>query len=555
MKKMMIAVMVILMMPMAFALDVLSIDDIYFESNDVEVSGDAIVLVGVENGISEQAYFNVREVENALPSDREIKGQGRIISELTDYKVSYPITNTNDRFYSVSQVCDGSDCTFGHDGDDALAQCEDIAGNFPVIVYKYNYVVQYRCFAFNVEGNSGQFETYEILWENRFTVEDENGNEAARVTLSESKQTGKTNRFKASKVGNLVSDKAPPAPGENYRPFYSTANNRWKIIDRDYNPGNYDYGSTRDKLVNCLNEQGQQQTSLGIDYAECVDVVNNQVIEATNQVLFQTYDNDIVTEQDGGRLILTNTPVFLYPTFKLRINAEMVGVYAPSGEPVINSFSPGESEFVEGESGYFESEVKNNADFEASFDYQFECDKSYVSNIGYESFDAGETKTKKHYVTADTQGEVTDECRLTVVDTQNPDKSDTRTATITFVDANQCDDVGQQRCTADGTIQQCSRVGGSKVWTNIKQCQESCTLIGDVATCEDDDDDPVCGDSYCDAKERNVDSDFYCPSDCNPDQDNTILWIIGGTLGLIGLMYALSKNKKGGNKPVGLGGL
>jgi hypothetical protein len=163
-------------------------------------------------------------------------------------------------------------------------------------------------------------------------------------------------------------------------------------------------------------------------------------------------------DSSAGSLTATSLPTILNPTFVFKLKASEIGVLVSSGQPSITSLSC--PKFESGQEGNLDVTVKNIGGQEGLFSASVSgCDFRILENQNdFPQLTAGETATISIPIDADTAGKLSDYCKVTVVDVEDPTRVSTKSIT----------------CTA--TLPTCG-VGGSQFieGTCVKECQSDGT--------------------------------------------------------------------------------
>lgn len=471
------------------AFDTLSVSEIKFSSNDADVSGEAFLLNGVENGASDEALFSINDnkdrFDENLGNGKKIKQGGKISSELKEYKLSYPIINDNIPLFNAEIVGQKQYWGSFYDYD---SWCSNLAGNREWFWKKPSGSFKVYCVAFNDVGKLGRISSsINTLFKDEVKVTLDDGSQET-ISISESQKTARTSNvfMRFNFMGGSTSQ--APDLGNDYGVVYASSNNKWFTASKpkiDAYKAVIESSSDLEKIINqCLNG-GFWGGGLGGkgEIEACINDFN--ILSDIKETKIVQYDSEIIQSGLNGNIVLSNTPIYQYPVFTLKIKADWIGIFQPVGKPVFASDVTNDC-FVEGNSGKIEFSIKNDANVDASFDVGITCGSGFSAiNEGFIPFKAGETKKLTYYITGETESKTEGTCSVVVTDSSNPSVKVSKSGNVCTLDANQCSPLGAVRCNGN-LIQECAEESGVQVWTNINECSVACEESAGVVECRDE---------------------------------------------------------------------
>jgi len=531
----------------------ISASQVDWVSNDPLLNEKAFLITGVENGGSQSVVFSLDKSNlgsSAEDGGYDLTGTGTIKTKTENYEIEYPITVDNFGYYTLQKMCDGSDCLFYgtkvYSYATASEWCSEFSGvpETNIVVTKHYGDIGYRCWQYEKVGQHAKLGTGQHKFDMYVDVTSPNGQDQIHLTddmTTGSVDMGNNHHTYAKIVTAGVTFVSPPTPDTEYDAVY-TQNQLYLTSKRTssdfYNF--YGYEGIRKVLGDCVSLQKSQDA--------CQYEINRKVAEGMERAYYQGDGTSSITTSSifDGRMTLSNLPtMYKQPIFSLIIDAEWFGITRPVGNPEIISLTTEDNKLIEGERNYITAEIKNNGEYDASFDFSWDCNGAEVTGSSFEQFNAGETKEIEFQVTGQTSNGCDNaNCVLTVTDSENPQISDIKSVNFQFCEQNQCEQEGQTRCMGN-TVETCYELNGVLVWGFSAECEDICIMESGYAVCQGQE--IVCGDGFCNKEERDKNSDLYCPypeyTDCPPlptKPINRTVLIVGslagaGLLGAVGL--------------------
>lgn len=552
----------------ALALDTLGVSRVDFSSNVPELNKPGFIINTVENGRVEEFVYNElkQDAQASVPSGIQVKQGGTISGRITSYSLNYPVIYDNSNIYYAEVAGDKYFFdVFSSSGiENVVKWCESLKGNgeFVVPLWDFN-VFHQQCIRVTSIGKIARIDTSSrTKFTEEINVRLDDGKAAPTLIISDTQQQVKSGdgNVYVSWSGNLGTLQGQPIPSVDYKAIYTP--DGVMLTDR-ITTDEYKVwaGMLKSKLTN--NPTGHVDSTIYCQEnmnVNCVASGTGQYripgmiasINAKRDIIqkrtsYGAYDTSISFDGAKNTGMMTIKPpsmnlvTWAFPQFKIIINADWVGIYRPVGKPVIiSSSSPC---FIEGQTGRIDLKIKNDATVSASFGIGVVCDSGFTAiSQNPIQFNAGETKSITYFVTGETASKRTGNCRITVVDANNPASQYTATKDqpVCITEANQCSNVGVTACEGK-TLRKCDTVNGVNVWVPLKEC-EICETIGGVAQCTTAAHNPVCGDSVCvKGKEDVKGGEFYCASDC---EIPTWYWVVGGAIVLLVATAIILKKRR-----------
>lgn len=521
----------LLMISSVSALTTLSAHQVDF----VDQNRKFLVQVIENSGRETLSYtYDASRLNPELPSGEEII-DGQLSGRLIKNEVAFPLVAMNRDYYTAQLL-------WAKNGNiDALkSECYGLSGTTWAKAVDYFWSDVVYCVKIQPVGSLARNTDAEFRFEEEFSVRNSDGRVEA-VTISQNKKTDATQNLEMRWNRNALTTRFPQDPSISYYALYDD-DGTWRLVSRQLVDATWTRTTT-----GYLSEQFDTQACYDSQTAmqSCISSFNNDVLSATRGTTL--LDSRIEGEKTDGAIVLSKAnSVYFYPIYLLEIDADWLGIIQPSGQPQIDEIES--SCFTEGSDGIVTTRVSNIADSDASFDFQWDCDANFfISPLDLIPFDGGQTKTITHNVYAQTESVTRGTCTLTIVDNGNPIKRDSQSVAVCVEERNQCDDLGDQICVGKQP-KECKNVDGIQTYVDIgKACSNECYLDSDgYAQCRDE---PrlVCGDGLCATLERDINSDYYCPTDCQKPND----WIltaslIGGGLALLGAIWFFTRKPNTG---------
>lgn len=518
-----ILILLLIMCSLVLAFDTLSVSQVNLVSNDPELNGQKVfLLTGVENGASDSVVYSINTIANqALQNTGEkLKKDGTIKSSLTKFEVQYPLYNEQLPIYRA--YIEGTKTYIPFVDNDNW--CWNLAGNNQAFWLKPEYSFTVYCVSFKSVAQLGKIQAYQISFNDEITVQLNDGSSAEKIILSETNTVGKTSHVIARYSGNLVSTTGIPTLSTDYEPIWDSTKNEWYIAKKTLTT------SYRTFIRENPDISAYMQTCINTGSVEnCVNTFNSySTIPSTT---ITGYVSNIVYSGSSGRIVLTGTTLYQYPVFNMKISADWLGIYLPVGKPVFQG-TPTSQCFAEGASGKIDYSIKNDAEVQASFNIGIICDGGFNAiPLGLQKFNAYETRSLTTYITSQTTSRTNGICTITATDASNPSVQATSTVNVCVIEANQCENIGEQRC-YDMIIQKCSSVNGVNVWQLVGTCNNGCEYDNGVPKCKPDINNP-CGNGICNTGETKI----TCPVDCDKEEECEPTWKIGNWIMIPSFKY------------------
>ena len=451
----------ILLLQTVSALETLGLSRIDFSSNDQEVEGKAFLLYGIENGRVDEARATYDRL-SAIDGTKS-KESVSITSKLTNYKLQYPLINENIPVYRGEIKDKVPYIPFIRNEQWYNNWCSNLVdSNFYFVSKQIGFNSVY-CVEFETIGLLGRLSSSpKTLFTDKITVT--STGQSKTVELSEKNQVDFIDGYlRARFVSMQGSLSGTPRPSIDYDIYFSSTTNKWNLISK---PLSSQYRAfIKDNFVDISDFKAFCEKNGAV---KCIEELNRK--STFPIVTYTDYENTIITEQQSGSLILSNTPIYEYPSFTLKIDADWVGIFEPVGKPKI--LDTRGDDFIEGSNGKLEIDIKNDADVKASFNIGIDCGSNWkVINQNNVPFAPKETKTLTYFVTSETESKACTTCSIIVKDSSNPSVKDTESQKICVKEANQCPNKGATRCNAN-IIQQCENVNGVQVWQTRETCRQ-----------------------------------------------------------------------------------
>lgn len=511
----------------------ISISDIEYSENGDSFSREFLVD-SVSNQLNDYIAYRLDNFDDALPQDLRLSKSGQIIMDFdsASYSATYPISEQIELY------------TFEKKGTKAFyiggadSWCDDLVVNNRHITVPISYP-NWECYGLYADGQLGTFGSATEQWVQDVIIQPDGGTPKT-LTLTQSTKSGNiAGILNVEYIGSLNSLKInAPDPANDYSAYKrSGADNPIVISHLDLTPARNEYGTQVNIINNVLACGGSKN---------CVTEYMNEFNLVTAGVPVRFDNNpDVRAVVESGKLKLTGE-VYSYPKFLLRINADWLGLVVPQGEPVIKSLDGGR--FVEGQEAYFTSVVKNDADVDASFSYEWTCDSNDVDIDAQSlSFNGLQTRTINHVVYGSANNQVTQTKCCLEVKSRNGQNTDSECADIEFIPTDTGCTLGDYRCAGGIQPQKCVRSNDITIWDDSSvRCQTLCETDNDgFPVCKDQNVVISCGDNYCASSER-FGGDDYCPADCESGDYTSTILIIGGGLLLLGGIYYFTRKPNGG---------
>jgi hypothetical protein len=455
----------VFIMPNIFAFDTLSLDKIDFNSNDLEIKGPAFLLYAVENGRSDYAEYSLSNLQSAANSaGYKLTGTGKITSELTEYAIEYPILNTQVPLLELKEW--GTKVFFPWTSDtDKMSWCASV---IPPSSHSYFVIKGFEfathCYYMSEYGVIGEISTEpQIIFEDTITVS-VSGKSPETVVLTPQNKVDETSNVVAKFVSMQGSTQGVPQVATQYGAIFTS--NEIKLVSK----AGIDAYRNHIKDGDILNSQLYDDMVLNSKNA----IINFNNLRFMPKATYSSYNNNIaITGTNTGKITLTGTPIYQYPSFTLKIDAEWVGIFLPVGKPQIVSV---ESDcFSTGASGKVTAVIKNAGTLDASFDIGMICDKSFSPfALSAQKFKAGESKSIDIFMTAYSGSKEEGKCTLTVKDSSRPTiQASTDNINVCVRTAITCQPENSQRCIGDSR-EVCTKENDVLRWATIEQCQYGC---------------------------------------------------------------------------------
>jgi len=534
MKKLSLFLIFILIVPIVLAFGTLSLSRIDFDSNDPDLRGPAFLLFGVENQRADFAQYSFSNLET---TDKEIKSEkgGTITTYLEDYKIKYPVRAGNP-INSVS-VYKKYIYTIWYTNQHYREKCWNDGGDE---AWKEPWSPYVKCLKYEQKAASGIIGSAIPDWNLKIVVSADG--ETHSVYLSPDKKQDSYSDLLTARLegilGGFSGDK--PVLGTHYATVYHYAIGHYLVDKRRQN----DYLSYHDTgFHSCLNDA----ISSGTNIDTCIETYNSKSDFALLQKPYIQYELDVTGTTSEGNVVLTETPIYDYPAFTLKISTDWVGIYLPVGKPVIKELIA--HDFPEGGSGYIEAIIKNDANVQASFDIQTTCISPFETiPVGIRKFGPYAEGTINIPVTGETQAKDCGICTVKVVDSSKPSVYDQKTVEICVTEAVQCSPKGETRC-SDSKIEICQDVEGVLVWRTIEVCEGVCEYENGKPVCKGGPPPPLtcieeCQNKYIKADPRR----FICEVGCKV---STVLSKFAILLGALAAFFAFLFGTKFGREIAG----
>lgn len=532
-----------------FGATIISASQVDFVSNDALLNRRAFLITGVENGGSQSVVFTLNQNNlgsTAQEQGYELTGTGTVKTSVENYQINYPTIIDGQYYYSFTLLCNGNDCL--HDAINGVYSlsstsqyCSEFSGivESKIIVTKHVGELGWRCWKSEVVGTHAVLGTGQHTFNMNIDVTSPKGSD--RIILTHDMTNGQTdigdNRFTYAKIVTAgVTFVSPPTPDTRYDAVYK-GNELYLTSKRSTSDFNnfYGYNGMYQVLSNCIAIQKSG--------TECQVELNNKVAEGLARA---TYLGDgtsslVKDTTTTGRMVLSSLPtMYKQPIFSLIIDADWFGIVRPVGQPKIISLTA-DAKYTEGATNYIKATIKNEVDVDSSFDFSWNCNNAQVTGTELSVFSGLQSKDFQFQITGQTEtGCTAGSCTLTVRDSENSAKQDTKSVNFQFCEQNQCNYAGETRCLLN-SVEKCTSSNGALIWQTVTNCPNGCVIDSGFATCKQPDGYvPVCGDDVCYSSERTTGGEYYCPSDCTPKPGTNVVLIVGiiagvGILGAVGL--------------------
>lgn len=206
----------------------------------------------------------------------------------------------------------------------------------------------------------------------------------------------------------------------------------------------------------------------GSSVSDATDQLITQMDDA-NSYLYTIPDQKVVTApgftetfsggQSGGRLSYVGPRTFYTTTYQLIVAAEWVGVFLPSGKPAIQYLTP--LELGTAQTGTITATVKNDANVQASFNFDATCSPATVTAINPPRLvPFGAYQTQQQQITISkgtTTGVVDSSCTIRVCDSESPSTCDSKVTRVSSQATGAC--VPGTQLPLPAEIQECGQDG------------------------------------------------------------------------------------------------
>ena len=456
----------------------LSISNVAYTSNDASVSGPAWLITVSQNGGGQYISGTVsKEMLKDAAAGVQAADNVDIRMNLEEMFVQYPIQTQltePDYIYLVDKTM--------------VSGFSSCPSDYPNYVTFGLLADNKYCFRYTKTAAYGLIGTPTLTFKTSISLS--SGGKTATATISNiGAQTVKIvdpsskNAGTITWAGNLgTGEETPRATDQKVSAAYVYTRNGWITISET----DYQYYKTwrMSNFQTCMmNAKGNDASDK--DY--CVNTVNNlanQVLVGQNLVSSGGTAATTQGSQDAGQVRLELKKQIQFPVMTMKLSADWIGtitIVAPVGQPRIISVDS--KEFQTGGNGFINVVVQNIGSGDGSFAIQASCSGAVSvqgTALNLPSLKPNEQTTMYIPISGNAVSTATETCSVKVYDRNNPDKSDTRTVTVTVNPVVLC--TPNMKRANGNTVEQCNPDGSG--WKTIQICradeEPQRTVDGDV---------------------------------------------------------------------------
>jgi len=432
--------------------------DVFFVDATINGAGDHIAIDWDKDYLDEQLEDKSYIVDNPVFGDINILSQQMLFS----HSFTSPIYTVSYKRFKTLYICDSAYCNRAGVDNVFLAQSgyspDSITGKF--------------CYCFTKEeyGQVAEFKDGERNFEIEFSID---GLQPAVIT-EKTRVVNMNNKIYVTWTGNTLGQYQLTKPSYDW---FEPASEKPRMVQD---------GTLRtieDKFDSTFTDAGSiiKESSTPSAFENAVSDYNNKVERLTKDLTNNYKDVNLQTIQSittsGDKFIMDIKPMAVsFPTFKMEIDAEWVGIHSICTEPEIlcaetryevDKYNPLNIKLSvdnKGESGYVDMSIDCDAGIEGSVTSKLKIDKD-------------DSSTTDVTITANTNKDMIANC-VVKASTSNPKCSSEDTCTINLdITAYVCT-TGQRVCD-DENLKVCE----NGKWT-ITECTYGCGTVDGKSDCQ-----------------------------------------------------------------------
>lgn len=394
---------ILFVLPLASAATVLSVDKVDLISNYEDLDGDIWLIEWIATGETDEIYGQI-DADEISDGDYCASHDLKISSEPSINWCEWRI----DPEYSwrkVRKLDYNKEIMWPWEIEDWITECQNKAGHKGDVCRPTSLNFQSECICVYYVGDTSTPGTIrdqpDTHYEIEFAVEVEDDTESAVLSSDGGDGTyGSSVKLGDNTwiywLGNLVSAKTWTNPSPNSEMAMHTSD-AWKITDADYYNDFKDYD--RSGWWDCFSSWRENWRNVayldesGLD--ECMDTHESYADRALVRKSGGLFVNQGLNVEDEDSMSKSYVKAtldhqFIYPEFRIYVDADWVGINKPVGEPQIVSVSI--DKFAT--NGQLKVSVKNKGDYPGSFELYAQCTGplDYTDETRHFSLDDGETR-------------------------------------------------------------------------------------------------------------------------------------------------------------------
>lgn len=529
MKKVIIPILFILMMIFSVsAIDITSISQVTFDTNNALYSGEAFVISGVENGGQDTVLFQIAGLETKLPEGYTMERSGTIGSKITNYRQEFPLSYI-ETSWEIKKM---SETKFFLSSTSASDWCAGLISSGQGYVTDNVFNV-WSCYEYSpTQGYFYQLQSGRHKYDLTYTLDvydfgiDKVDFKITDTSKATGTMIGDKNWFQARVTTHGVTAAKPPDLDNKMILHYSLADNKYRILKASFETKDVDYDAASAYFTSCIGF-----TVLGDSAVTCMNKWNANVMSKLS--LGEYYSISInpytkmnaisINEQTGvasGSILFDDGNLYINPIVTLTIKADKVGIQRVFGKGDITSIQVPPRMDI-GQIYDFSMTIENVGD--ATMDALLKWNCKQYAITGFSQFQSGlksgEPKTLNGRITP--IGSLTGcgivGCSITIQNSNTITIDDTYSFSSQTCQKTECKVAGISECipTGGNIIKTCTLVNGVLVYQNTAVCTTKCVELGTRAFC-DDNVEPKCGDGVCAIQENeaylkgNTFSKYWC---------------------------------------------